>query len=90
MSKTLYFLNERHTLGSALREALERSCGENDLVSCTVLHPLDEYIQVKVPLTGGEDLVRRSLLRLKDSVGCARLEIQDHKSDTRILRCGSP
>ena len=77
MPRDFYFGDERHTLASALRCALEEQCLTNELVSCTLLHPLDEFIKVRVPSNGGEELVRKSLLSLKSATQNARREIME-------------
>ena len=76
MSKTFYFMDERYTLASALRCALEENSTTNDIVSCTLMHPLDHFIQVQVPIEGGTELLRQSLLSLKTTVHKTRLQIQ--------------
>lgn len=69
-------MHERHTLASALRCALEENSTSNNIVSCTLMHPLDDHIQVKVPIEGGTDLLRQSLLSLKTDIQKTRLQIQ--------------
>ena len=73
MSQVFYLMDERHTLASALRCALEERCETDDIVSCTLLHPLDNFIVVRVPEA---QLLRTSLLSLKEAVQRARLEVQ--------------
>lgn len=65
---TFYLLDERHTLASALRAALEETCPE-DLVACTLVHPLDNFLQVEAP---SEAAVRDALLLVKARVAAAR------------------
>lgn len=65
---TFYFVDERHTLASALRESLEARC-PNELVSCTLLHPLDNHIEVEAPSAAA---VRLALLDVKDTITQAR------------------
>ena len=64
---TFYFSPERHTLASALRPALEESTSE--FVHCTLIHPLDEHIEVVAP---DEATVRNALLTVKDQIRTAR------------------
>ena len=55
-----YFLEETHTLASALRVALEEDCTSDfDIVACTIRHPLDQHMVVHSP---SEDFLRKSLL----------------------------
>ena len=76
MSKTFYFVDEGHTSVSALRCALEDNSTGDYVVACTLLHPLDNHIQVSVPNEGGDELLRTSLLSLKAAVQQARQEVQ--------------
>ena len=71
MSRTIFYIpDERHTLASALRCVLEDVCVDTDeLVSCTLMHPLDDHIEVRAP---SESVLRESLLKLKDMVRTAR------------------
>lgn len=65
-----FFTQERHTLASALRPALEAEAAESDdFVSCTHPHPLDDHIEVHAP---DEACVRRALLRVKAQIQAAR------------------
>ena len=66
---TLYFVDEGHTLASALRDALEEESSKTEFVSCTLLHPLDTFLEVCAP---SEVIVRRALLRLKGKIARAR------------------
>ena len=63
-----YFTEDKHTLASALREALERALldGEDDsFVACTVAHPLDEHLEVDAPSAAA---VRVALLEVKERI----------------------
>ncbi len=73
MSQVFYLMDERHTLASALRCALEEHCETDDIVSCTLLHPLDNFIVIRVPEA---HLLRTSLLSLKEAVQRVRSEVQ--------------
>ena len=44
-----YLVQQHHTLASALRTALETRAEEEDFVSCSLLHPLDDHLEVVVP-----------------------------------------
>ena len=66
---TLYFVEEGHTLASALRDALEEETTGTEFVSCTLLHPLDTFLEVCAP---SEVVVRRALLQLKEKIARAR------------------
>ena len=81
-----YIPDERHTLASALRGALERTCPE-DLVYCTLQHPLDTHIAVCAP---SEAHVRRALLELKEQITRTRAEVQHQRVRTVRAACGSP
>lgn len=65
---TLYFMDEQHTLASALRHELEQTA-EDGFVSCTCAHPLDQHIEVHAP---NKSVVRQSLLSLKQKVNTCR------------------
>lgn len=67
--KTFKIVNERHTLASALRPNLESLCGDEEFVSCTLMHPMDNHIEVIVPQ---EQLLRTALLLIKDQIRQAR------------------
>ena len=62
-----FFLGHTHTLASMLREALEELYPE-DFVSCTVLHPLNTYVEVHAP---SEQAVRLALQRIQDKLAAA-------------------
>lgn len=81
-----YLPDERHTLASALRGALERTCPE-DLVYCTLRHPLDTHIVVCAP---SEAHLRRALLELKEQVTRTRAEVHRQREHTDRAACGSP
>jgi len=66
---TYYLLSERHTLASALREALEAQCAPSDFVACTLAHPLDQHLEVDAPSISD---VRGALLTLKETVARTR------------------
>lgn len=68
---TFYIPRQSHTLGSALRAVLEEQ-NPDDLVACTVLHPLDDFMQVLAP---SEAALRRALLELKDRIGRTRARV---------------
>lgn len=70
-----YFKDEGHTLASVLRCALEANV-KDDLVSCTVMHPLDTHIEVRVP---SEAVLRRSLLDIKDAIVRVRAEVESQQ-----------
>lgn len=63
---TYYISGQTYTLASALRAALEAlSLGDEEFVSCTVVHPLDEHLEIEAPnLT----TVRNALLHVKDQI----------------------
>lgn len=65
---TFYFHGERHTLASALRPALEQACPD-DFVACTLVHPLDEYLEVEAP---SEAAVRAALLAVREQIAATR------------------
>lgn len=69
---TFYLRDETHTLASALREQLE-SAHADKYVTCTVLHPLDKHVVVEAP---SENDVRSALLRIKDDIRTARLDLR--------------
>ena len=65
-----YFVDEGHTLASALREALERRAAGaggagGDFVHCTVMHPLDTHLEAQA---GREGDVREALLAVKREI----------------------
>ena len=66
--KTIYLLEEGHTISSALRNALESLANPESLVACTVMHPLDSHVEVLSPSVAS---VRSSLVMLKEE--CTRL-----------------
>ena len=70
---TYFFKNEHHTLACVLREALEQVCDDTDFVSCTLLHPLDEHIEVQVP---SEKLLRAAFLNIIERLKTIRSEVQ--------------
>lgn len=72
---TFYF-SQTHTFASALRAALERNASEEDYVSCTVMHPLDNHVEVCAP---SEAFVREALLDVKRCVAENRARLS-HRS----------
>jgi len=64
-----YFLEEGHTLASALRAALEASVPD-EYVAVTRPHPLDNYLEVTAP---SESALREALLTVKAQVDAARV-----------------
>jgi DNA-directed RNA polymerase subunit L len=64
-----YFLEEGHTLASALRAALEASVPD-EYVAVTRPHPLDNYLEVTAP---SEAALREALLTVKAQVDAARV-----------------
>lgn len=64
-----YLLEERHTLASALRPALEALARDDEFVHCTLIHPLDQHIEVMAP---SEAILRRALLTVKEQIREAR------------------
>jgi DNA-directed RNA polymerase subunit L len=67
-----YIQSQGHTLASALRAELERVAEEERLdtvVSCTLVHPLDEHLEIRAPTA---HMVRTALLALRDKVSEAR------------------
>ena len=81
-----YIPDERHTLASALRGALERTCPE-DLVYCTLQHPLDTHIAVCAP---SEAHVRQALLELKEQIARTRAEVHRQRVSTGHAARESP
>jgi hypothetical protein len=69
---TLYF-KESHTVASALRLQLEAVTSSEDFVSCTLMHPLDDHLEVQAP---SEKQVREALLRVKERVAENRKHLQ--------------
>lgn len=83
---TFYLLEERHTLASALRPALEALARDDEFVHCTLIHPLDEHIEVVAP---SETILRRALLAVKDQIREARRVLDEApvaKSASRAVR----
>lgn len=71
---TFYLEGHRHTLCSALQAALEEQVEAHDTyVACTLVHPLDEHLEVVAP---SEAVVRAALLLVKDRVARARVDVQ--------------
>ena len=68
-----YLLGQRHTLASALREALDRvaDAEEDDapFASCTLVHPLDDHLEVECPSPA---FLRTALLSLKEELASLR------------------
>lgn len=67
-----YLIGQSHTAASALSPALERRSDGKEFVSCTLMHPLDDHLEVEVP---SEKLLRDALLDLKDHVGRLRADV---------------
>lgn len=67
-----YLVQQHHTLASALRTSLETRAGEEEFVSCTLLHPLDDHLEVVVPT---EQLLRQALQDLKSGLGKVRTAV---------------
>ena len=59
-----FLLDQTHTLASMLREALEETNPEA-LVSCTVMHPLNTFLEVHAP---SERAVRVALQHAQDKL----------------------
>lgn len=68
----IYIKDQTHTLASGLREILEESYPD-DLVSCTILHPLDTHVEIRAPT---EKCVRDSLIKFLDKIRIARSQVQ--------------
>lgn len=68
---TFKITGERYTLASALRPELETLCDEDEFISCTLKHPMDDHIELIVPR---EELLRKALLQVKDRIQTARLQ----------------
>ena len=76
-----YLLDQGHTLASALRGALEESCdSEQEIVSCTLRHPLDTHLEVIAP---SENHVRSALLLLKEKIRSSRLSLETPQKKSR-------
>tara|TARA_B100001121_G_C18397663_1_gene483872 strand:+ start:364 stop:588 length:225 start_codon:yes stop_codon:yes gene_type:complete len=70
-----YLLEEQHTLASALRTALESSASEEEFISCSALHPLDNFLEIHVP---SEKVLRDALLDIKQNLHKARISIREN------------
>jgi UV DNA damage repair endonuclease len=70
---TFYFLNQGHTIASAIRPELEAACDREQLfVACTVMHPLDEHIVVEAP---SKDVVKEALMKVKEHIRTAIISL---------------
>lgn len=68
----IFYFRGGHTLASCLRAALEEERADDEFVSCTKLHPLDEFIEVHAP---SETRVRTALLRCQKWVSQTRASL---------------
>ena len=66
-----------------LRCALEEETAVEEFVSCTLMHPLDGHVEVEAD---SEQIVRRSLLRLKDKIRKARSEVHKQSSKQNPIK----
>lgn len=71
---SVYLTHESHTLASALRPALEAAVGPEDYVACTLVHPLDDHLQVDAPSAA---VVRSALLAVKGQISELRRSVAD-------------
>ena len=72
-----YLLEEQHTLASVLRAALERLSDGEELVSCSLLHPIDTFLEVNAP---SEQFLRHALLNIKSDLDTARKRVRERRA----------